>query len=262
MIIKCIAIDDEPLALQQITSYISRTSQLELCASFDNAIAAREYLQENDVELMFVDINMPDMTGVELVESLPTPPKVVFTTAHREFALDAFALDAADYLLKPLSYGMFIKSVDKVIQRYFDIPTPKVDTLLETPSHENGENQGDEKQSEEQLTASSDCLYIKSEYRIVRINYDQITYIESQREYVRIYQANAKPIMALMPMKRMEEHLPTHLFMRVHRSYIVNLNHVQVIERNRIVFDKNVYIPISSQYKDAFNDFLEKRFLE
>lgn len=260
MIIKCIAIDDEPLALQQITSYVGRTSQLELCASFDNAISAREYLQDNEIDLMFVDINMPDMTGVELVESLPTPPKVIFTTAHREFALEAFALDAADYLLKPLSYGMFIKCVDKVIKRYFEAPVPpKVDTLLEVPA---GEEQDNKKQSEEELTASSDCLYIKSEYRIIRINYDQITYIESQREYVRIFQVNAKPIMALMPMKRMEEYLPPHLFMRVHRSYIVNLNHVQVIERNRIVFDKNVYIPISSQYKDAFNDFLEKRFLE
>lgn len=261
MIIKCIAIDDEPLALQQITSYIERTNQLGLCASFDNAISAREFLQENEIDLMFVDINMPDMTGVELVESLSTPPKVIFTTAHREFALEAFALDAADYLLKPLSYGMFIKCVDKVVKRYFTTPSvPKVDALLETP--EAGKNEDKEKQSEEELTASTDCLYIKSEYRIVRINYDQITYIESQREYVRIFQVNAKPIMALMPMKRMEEYLPAHLFMRVHRSYIVNLNHVQVIERNRIVFDKNVYVPISTQYKDAFNEFLEKRFLE
>ncbi len=254
MEIKCIAIDDEPLALQQIESYIAKTANLKLTASFDNAIDARNTLQNQEVDLLFVDINMPDMNGVELVQSLTNPPKVIFTTAHREFALDAFALDAADYLLKPLSYGTFVKCVDKIKKRYF--MKTHVDMLSST---EDGTN---ENGTEEELTASSDCLYIKSEYRIIRINYDQIKYIESQREYVCIYQVNAKPIMSLMTIKKMEEHLPTNLFMRVHRSFIVNLNHVQIIERNRIVFDKNVYIPISNQYKDAFNDFLDKRFLE
>ncbi|MFA6831393.1 MAG: LytTR family DNA-binding domain-containing protein [Bacteroidaceae bacterium] len=258
MEIKCIAIDDEPLALQQLESYINKTTDLKLTASFDNAIDARETLQTQKIDLLFVDINMPDMNGVELVQSLTNPPKVIFTTAHREFALDAFALDAADYLLKPLSYGSFIKCVDKIKQRYFQ-PT-RVDTLS-VRKMEIGEGE-DEEEVEEELTASSNCLYIKSEYRIIRINYDQIKYIESQREYVRIYQVNEKPIMTLMTIKKMEEHLPPTLFMRVHRSFIVNLNQVQIIERNRIVFDKNTYIPISTQYKDAFNEFLDKRFLE
>jgi len=254
MEIKCIAIDDEPLALQQIESYIAKTTNLKLTASFDNAIDARNTLQNQEVDLLFVDINMPEMNGVELVQSLTNPPKVIFTTAHREFALDAFALDAADYLLKPLSYGTFVKCIDKIKKRYFMKTHVETLSSMEDETHENS--------SEEELTASTNCLYIKSEYRIIRINYDQIKYIESQREYVCIYQVNAKPIMALMTIKKMEEHLPTNLFMRVHRSFIVNLNHVQIIERNRIVFDKNVYIPISNQYKDAFNDFLDKRFLE
>ena len=254
--IRCIAIDDEPLALQQIETYIKRTTDLELVKTFDNAIDARVELIKDPIDLLFVDINMPDMNGIELIQSLPNPVRVVFTTAHREFALDAFSLDAADYLLKPLTYGMFIKCIEKMKERYFSTQRLQVDQLTAL-DQEDGMPKGEEK-----LTASSDCIYLKSEYRIIRINYNQITYIESQREYVSIHQVNTKPIMALMAIKKMEEYLPSDLFMRVHRSFIVNLNQVQVIERNRIVFDKNIYIPISSQYKDKFNAFLEKRFLE
>jgi len=244
MEITCIAIEDEPLALEQIKSYINRHKQLRLLGAYDNAIDAHEAIVQLNPQLLFADINLPDMTGLDLVSSLHKAPKVIFTTAYREYALEGFELDAADYLLKPLSYAKFLKAVDKVIDRYFSI----------TESVKKNEK-------EEDIQLSDDCLFIKSEYRIVRINYSEITFIESMHEYIRIHLINDKPIMTLMAIKKMEEYLPATLFMRVHRSYIVNLSKVKVIERSRIVFGKD-YIPISEAYRNVFNEYLDTKFLK
>ena len=162
--IKCIAIDDEPLALGQIISYIEKTPYLKSEASFSSAIKALDYLQNNKVDLMFVDINMPDMSGMDFVKSLNTPPKVIFTTAYREFAIEGFKVDAADYLLKPISYPNFLKAVAKTKERYFSI----VETA---PTIQNNEQ----------------FLFIKSEYRIIRIEFDDIQYIEGMSDYLRIH---------------------------------------------------------------------------
>ena len=237
--ITCIAIDDEPLALRQIVGYVEKTPFLELVDSFSNALKALDFLQSNTVDLMFVDINMPDLSGLEFVESLTNPPKVIFTTAYREYAFEGFKMDAADYLVKPIGYTDFLKSVDKTRERYF--VEPKVPETVEN---------------------NEQYLFIKSEYKIVRINYDDILYVEGMRDYVRIHLENQKPVMALMSIKKMQEHLPGANFMRVHRSFIVNLNKITTIERNRIVFDGKVYIPISDQYKDQFQDFLDNNFLK
>ncbi len=236
--IKCIAIDDEPLALQQIVAYINKTPFLELKGDFESAIDAYSFLQTDTVDLMFVDINMPDMNGIEFVKSLSSPPKVVFTTAHREYAMEGFQADAADYLLKPIGYSDFLKSIDRTRERYFEQTNP-------TPT----------------APETSDFIFVRSNYKMVRIDLPDIRYIEAMREYVRIVLENKDDVITLTSIKSLEENLPRNNFLRVHRSFIVNTNKINIIERNRIVFDK-VYIPISKQYQDAFQEFCEKKSLK
>ncbi|MDV7139488.1 LytTR family DNA-binding domain-containing protein [Maribacter sp. TH_r10] len=236
--IRCIAIDDEPLALRQIVSYIEKTPFLVLENQFESALQAISYLEENEVDLMFVDINMPDLSGMDFVKSLNNPPKVIFTTAYSEYAIEGFKVDAIDYLLKPIGYSDFLKAAVKAKDRI----DPKVEVNTEIQSNDK-------------------FLFIKSEYKILRINLSDIKYIEGMREYLRIHLQSEKPIMTLMSMKKMEEFLSSDHFMRVHRSYIVNLDKISTVERNRIVFDKNVYIPISEQYKSKFQKFLDDNFL-
>ncbi len=237
--ISCISIDDEPLALKQISAYVEKTPGLELINSFTNAIKALEFLQNNTVDLMFVDINMPDLSGMEFVKSLINPPKFIFTTAYREYAVEGFQVDAADYLIKPISYSVFLKAVEKTKERYFKEPEKVIS-----------------------IKTDDEFLFIKSEYKIVRVNFKHIKYIEGMRDYVRIHLDNEKPIMALLSMKKIAEQLPSKDFMRVHRSYIVNLNMVTTIERSRIIFDIDTYIPISDQYKEEFHNFLDNNFLK
>jgi two-component system LytT family response regulator len=236
--IKCIAIDDEPLALMQLVNYIEKTPFLECLSGFDNAFSAIDFLQSNKVDLMFVDINMPDLTGIDFVKSLENPPRVIFTTAYSEYAIDGFKVDAIDYLLKPISYIDFMKAANKA-----SVWFTKVD--VEPPK----------------IKADEEFLLIKSEHKIVRINYTDIKYIEGMREYVRFHLTNQKPIMTLLSMKKVDESLPKNLFMRVHRSYIVNLKQITTIERLRIIFDDKVYIPVGEQYKDNFQEYLNKNFL-
>lgn len=185
-----------------------------------------------------VDINMPDLSGMDFVKSLSNAPRVIFTTAYSEYALEGFKVDAVDYLLKSIGYGEFLKAAEKATTR---IQPKEVSTT---------EVHGNDK-----------FLFIKSEYKILRINLSEIKYIEGMREYVRIHQHSEKAIMALMSMKKMEEFLPKSNFMRVHRSFIVNLDKITTVERNRIVFDKNVYIPVSEQYKPKFQKYLDDNFL-
>ena len=237
--ITCIAIDDEPLALKQLVSYIEKLPYLNLLKSFHSAVKSIDFLQNNQVDLMFVDINMPDLSGIEFVKSLSNAPKVIFTTAYREYAVEGFQVDAADYLVKPISFAAFSQSVEKTKKRYFS-------------------------QAEQPISIKHDenFLFIKSESKIVRINLNDIKYIEGMRDYVRIHQVHEKPIMALLNMGRIMEHLPNEKFMRVHRSFIVNHNKIHTIERSRIIFDNDKYIPISDQYKDEFQKFLDDNFLK
>lgn len=236
--IHCIAIDDEPLALKQMCAYIEKTPFLELSGSFENAFDALEFIKTEEVDVMFVDINMPDLNGMDFVKSIENPPRVVFTTAYSEYAVEGFKVDALDYLLKPIAYTDFLKAANKA-QSVFN----------------------NESKISAEVKTEDKFLMIKSEHKIIRVNLEEIKYIEGMREYVRIHLSNQKPIMSLMSMKKLEEALPKDTFMRVHRSYIVNLNQITVIERNRIIFDKEVYIPVSEQYKSNFQEYLDKNFL-
>lgn len=236
--IKCIAIDDEPHALRQLAEYIEAVPYLSLEGSFESAFDACNFLHDNAIDLIFVDINMPDINGIDFVKSLSKNVKIVFITAHSEFAYEGFKLDAADYLLKPISFTDFLKSANKVNERYFQ-----------------------QNSSLPEIQQNRDYLFIKSEYRVIRINFKDIKYIESKREYVKIFLDGSEPITTLMSIKKLEETLPGNMFMRVHRSFIVNLDKITVVERNRIIFDNKVYIPISENYGEKFQEYMEKGFV-
>ena len=238
MIIKCLAIDDEPLALQQIAAYIAKTPFLESVALCQSAFEAMDYLANNEVDLLFVDINMPDLNGMDFVKSLSIKPQVIFTTAYSEYAIEGFQVDAMDYILKPIPYAVFLKSATKA-KSWFEMHQKPVETIQ----------------------TSSDFLFVKSEYKLIRIALTDIKYIESANEYIQIHLVNAESVTTLIRLKAMEEQLPKERFMRVHRSFIVNLDQVKVIERNRIVFDQKVYIPIGDQYKETFQSFVDRIFL-
>jgi DNA-binding LytR/AlgR family response regulator len=236
--ITTIAIDDEPLALQLVTGYIEKTPGLKLVGKFDNPLDASDFLTEETVDLIFVDIQMPDLSGIEFTKTTAKGTKVIFTTAYDKYALDGFKLDIVDYLLKPFSYEEFLHSVQKA-KRLFKL----------------------EQQALNQVETNSDFLFLKSDYKIKRINFNDILYIEGLKDYVKVYVKNVtKPILSLTSLKILETKLPESKFMRVHRSFIVNLNEIDTIERSRIVFGKE-YIPVSDQYKEKFQEFLDKNFL-
>ncbi|WP_297094560.1 LytTR family DNA-binding domain-containing protein [uncultured Draconibacterium sp.] len=238
--IRTIAIDDEPLALQLVTSYVNKTPILELAGAFDNPIDAMEFLDQNEVDLIFLDIEMPDLNGLEFTRILTNKPKIIFTTAYEKYALQGFKLDAIDYLLKPFSYEEFYKATEKAKKQI---------------GYERAEKKGDE------VDSNHEFLFLKSEYKIRRINFNDIIYIEGLKDYVKVFlKDEPKPIMSLSSLKALEAKLPEEKFMRVHRSFIVNLEKIDTIERSRIVFGK-VYIPVSEQYKEVFNNFVKNNFL-
>jgi two-component system, LytTR family, response regulator LytT len=236
--INTIAIDDEPLALQLVAGYIEKTPGLTLTGKFDNPLDALEFMVNEPVDLVFVDIQMPDLTGIEFTRALTKGPKVIFTTAYEKYALEGFRLDVVDYLLKPFSYEEFFKAVQKAL---------KMIRLEHT--------------SMNQVEANNEFLFLKSEYKIKRINFNDILYVEGLKDYIKVYtRIDPKPILSLTSLKILESKLPEASFMRVHRSFIVNLEKIDTIERSRIVFGK-VYIPISDQYKDKFQEYLNRNFL-
>jgi two-component system, LytTR family, response regulator LytT len=239
MRIQCIAIDDEPLAVKKIAGYIQKVPFLELVAECRSAYEAMKVLSENSIQLIFIDINMPDLSGMEFVKTLPDKPYIVFTTAYSEYAVEGFQVEAVDYLLKPITFNNFLKAVNKVKK------------LIELTSNK----------EKESISTTADHLFVKSEYKLIRIELDDITYIESQHEYIKIHLNKSKPVMTQISLKAIEEQLPCDRFMRVHRSFIVNLKKVSVIERNRIVFDGKVHIPVSEQYKEKFQEYLNRNFV-
>jgi len=233
-----VAIDDEPPALQLIAEYIEKTPGLKLIGRFENPLKASEYLRENHADIVFADIHMPDLTGIELVRLLEKGPKVIFTTAYEKYAIEGYKLEVVDYLLKPFSYEEFLAAVNKAIKQI----------RLEQKALTN-------------VSANEKFLFLKSDYKIKRINFDDILYIEGLKDYVKVYIQNSpRPVISLSTMKLIESKLPEEKFMRVHKSFIVNLGRVDTVERGRIVFGKT-YIPVGEQYKDKFQKFLDRNFL-
>ena len=243
--IRCLAIDDEPLALQQIVAYIGKVPFLELAAQCQSALEARQFLEQDTVDAIFCDINMPDLNGMDFIKSLTVPPLVVFTTAYSEYAVEGFRVNAVDYLLKPFGLQDFQRAANRLKERL--TPSP----LSPHPSDI----------SPQTSSLKDDTIFLKTEYRIVKVNISDIRYVEAMSEYLKVYlQGEAKPIVTLLSMKKMEERLPEN-FMRIHRSYIVNLNMIQEVNKNRIIMDADTYLPIGDMYKDTFQQYLDTKFL-
>lgn len=248
--IKCITIDDEPLALRQIKNYISRIPFLSLEAQFSSAIEARKYLENQSVELIFVDINMPDLSGIDFVRELERRPMVIFTTAYSEYAIEGFKLDAVDYLLKPFPFSDFERAVNKA-NSLFEL---YCNSQREQPAEDVAEAVVDE------VGAGSDYISIKADYKVSLVKLSDIIYVESDSEYVRLHFADGTSIMTLFRMKKMEIALPSEMFMRVHRSYIVNLKCVTGYARGRVYLNNNEYVPIGENYKEQFMDYVSKNY--
>jgi len=235
MTIRCLLVDDEPLALDLLEGYVLKTPFLELAGRCSSAFQAMEIIEKQKIDLIFLDIQMPGLTGLEFSRTLQQGPKIVFTTAFEQYAIEGFKVDAIDYLLKPVSYPEFLNAVNKA-KRWFD--------HIELPASQEPRN----------------SIFVKTDYKLVQIEFNNILYIEGLKDYVKIYlEGTEKPILSLMSMKLLEENLPENRFMRVHRSFIVNLERITTIERNRIVFGKE-YIPISDNYKEKFQKFVNERF--
>ena len=240
--IRCMAIDDEPLALQQIAAYISKVPFLELAVQCQSAIEARQFLEHDTVDAIFCDINMPDLNGMDFVKSLTVAPLIVFTTAYAEYALEGFKVNAVDYLLKPFGMQDFLRAANRLKER---VQGSRVQEVQGSP-----------------LTSESDdVIFLKTDYRVVKVTISEIRYIEAMSEYLKIFiEGEAKPIVTLLSMKKMEEKLPEN-FMRIHRSYIVNLTKIQEINKNRIIMDAETFLPIGDMYKEAFQKYIDTKFL-
>ena len=240
MKINCIAIDDEPLALDIIRDYCSKVPFLNLIRTFDNAMDSIEFIRSNELDLLFLDIQMEELTGIQLLHALKHRPYVIFTTAYDSYAIQGFELDIIDFLLKPISFERFVKSVDKVYERM------QTDLML--------------KAKPEQVPASPTedaYFFVKTETRMEKVRYADVLYIEGMGDYWRII-TPAKRIMTLLNFKKLEEMLPSRQFIRVHKSFIVAVDKIESIERNRIkIADR--HIPVSETFRKTFFDFIEKR---
>lgn len=232
MDLKCAIVDDEPLALSLMESYVNKTPFLTLEGKYSSAVQAMKELPDKQIDLLFLDIQMPELNGLEFSKMVAPTTRIIFTTAFGQYAIDGYKVNALDYLLKPISYVDFLQAANKAVQ-WFELS----------------------QQPKEEIQS----IFVKSDYKLVQIELKKILYIEGLKDYIKIYEEDAvKPILSLMSMKSMEDLLPSSRFMRVHRSYIVQKDKIRVIDRGRIVFGKN-YIPISDSYKQAFQEFLDKR---
>jgi DNA-binding LytR/AlgR family response regulator len=241
MELTCIAIDDEPLALEIITAYIEKVPFLNLLKTFDNAIDSIDFIKNNKIDLMFLDIQMESLSGIQLIHALKERPAVIFTTAFDRYAVEGFELDAADYLLKPISFERFVKSVDKVYNKI---------------SSARGVQDNQDPQGRE---TTDDLIFVKTENRLQKVALSDILFIEGQGDYLKVVTTSAR-IMTLQNFKKFEETLPPGNFIRVHKSYLVALNKIESITRNRIKIG-NTLIPISDTYKDAFYEAIGRKGL-
>lgn len=228
---KCIIIDDEPLALELLEDFVSKIPNLKLVSSCSNAIEAVSILQNNKIDLIFLDIEMPEFTGIEFIKSLDVKPLFIFTTAYSHYAIEGFNLNAVDYLVKPIPFHRFLKAVNRAQDLYLlkkEDNSPSIKTL-----------------------SSPNFIFVKSDYENIKLNFGDIKYFEGLKDYIKIFSTSHKPILTLSNFKKIEEKLPEDLFIRVHRSYIVSLKYINSVQRNRILID-GVRIPIGQNYKDEF----------
>lgn len=234
MTLNCIIIDDEPLAAELLASYVKRTPFLSLTGTFNNAITGMQAIREKEVHLCFMDIQMPELNGLELAQLIPSRTKVIFTTAFSQYAVDGYKVNALDYLMKPISYDDFLASVYKAVKFFAEFPS---------------------------LGMSDRFFYVKSDYKLVKVDFDDILFVEGEKDYVKIYlESRETPILSLLNLKKVEECLPKGEFMRTHRSYIVHLTKASVIDRLHFVIGEK-RIPISETYKPEVIKYLDSHSL-
>lgn len=236
MNIRCIAIDDEPMALEKLKSYIQKTSYLELVAACDSPADAIQIMSDTAVDAVFVDINMPDMNGLDFVKVLPEMPLVVFTTAYSEYAVESYRVRAVDYLLKPYTFEEFQRAADYVQQQWLA------------------------KQKAPVAPADSDNVFLKVDYRYIRVSLKDIAFIEGMNEYLKIHLVSGDPYLVHTSFKQINNHLPEN-FLQVHRSYVVNVNHICEVERSVILLKGGKRISVSDSNKDMFMAYLKNRSL-
>lgn len=233
--IQCIAVDDEPLALEKLEKFITRISYLQLVGSFDNGFDALQFLKQHEVGLLFLDIQMDDLTGLQLLEVAPCRPFVILTTAYDKYALKGFELDVDDYLLKPYSFPRFMTAAEKVYAKWSNQKT---------------------RSNKKVVSNSREYIMVRSEYRLLKVRLDEILYIEGMKDYSRIF-TTASNIMTLQNLRKMEELLPKTNFMRIHKSFIISLDKIESIGKNDVVVaEKN--IPVGGLYKGQFQKYLEE----
>ncbi len=233
--INCLIVDDEPLALDLIESYINKTPFLELKGRCGNAFEAMAVLNRDKIDLVFLDIQMPDMSGMEFSKTLAPDIKIIFTTAFREYAFEGFKVNAVDYLLKPFNYAEFLKASNRAAER-FNLQSKK-----------------------REIPHKDHFMFVKSEYKQIKINLDEVLYFEGLKDYVKIWlTSQPKPILTLMSLKILEQELDPGKFMRIHRSFIAALNKIESIERSRVIINKES-ITIAEQYKEKFREFLDHK---
>ena len=230
--LRCVAVDDEPLALLQLKAMIGRTPGLILVAACSDAIAAGEVLEREEVDALFIDINMPEVNGLDFVASLERPPLVVFTTAYSQYAVDSYKVNAVDYLLKPFGLLEFQKSVDKVRRQF---------QLL---------------QQERVASSEGDTLFLKVEHRVARVSISRIRYIESLREYLRLHLSDGSTLMTLMPISRIAERLAHCGFIRVQRSFIVNVKYVVEFSKAEVLLDNGQSLSVGESFRDNIREYL------
>ena len=231
MTISCAIIDDEPLAAGLLESYARKTPYLQLVGTYNSAILAMKDLRDNPVQLLFLDIQMPELSGVEFAKILPKDTRVIFTTAFPQYAVEGYKVNALDYLLKPISYEEFLKSTDKALEWFSII-------------------------QRQDAYRRDRFMFVKTDYKLQRVNLDDILFIEGLKDYVRFYLKDGEKVMSLMSMKKLEEYLPRPEFLRTHRSYIVHMTETPLVDRFRIVFGEN-YIPVSENYKDDVQNYFD-----
>lgn len=235
MTITCAIIDDEPLAAGLLESYARKTPYLELVGTYNSAIMAMKDLRESPVQLLFLDIQMPELSGIEFAKILPKDTRIIFTTAFPQYAIEGYKVNALDYLLKPISYDDFLKSTDKALE-WFSVLTKR------------------------DIYRRDRFMFVKTDYKLQRISLDDILYIEGLKDYVRFYLKNGEKVMSLMSMKKLEEYLPKPEFLRTHRSFIVHMTETPLVDRFRIVFGENL-IPISDNYKEEVQNYFDQHTL-
>ena len=232
MTLNCIIIDDEPLAADLLASYARKTLFLNLIGVFNSAVEGIKVIRENRVDLIFLDIQMPELSGLEFAKILPKETKIIFTTAFSQYAVDGYKANAVDYLMKPVSYDDFLAGANRALEWFRSV--------------RQSENASDDR-----------FIFVKSEYKLVKIMFDDILYIEGLKDYVKIYLTDGRdPVMSLMNMKKIEESLPKPEFMRIHSSYIVHMRKIEGIDRFRVVIG-NAILPISDSYKTTIQDYLD-----